>query len=368
MLNVHIEFLKLINSTDKSDIKSEIRKIISKKKSEKDIKNLENLIIALRVGNTKYIWNEERNEILLHEKNISGYIKMYLDEENLLDRFFILPTIPEMMNIKDFERAIKQINVEYEIQLARKKDLLKVQSEANRNTPLAISSMVKIIVAACIYKEISEGNIELSSTIKIKAEDISVLSAGIGKQNIGDLFTVEELLKLLLFVSDNTAMDIFIDYLGEDKIEKFLNFENSKVENKGYKFNFPLTKKIYTEAWCTESNSEQQWRNSAMKKVVWTEGLDYFIDLDYVRYSMNYLLNNSWIPWDDIQNNNVIYKGGSAPGVLSCIWSTRNLGKEDFLQFLFVINKRAPFSLLEELYIFGCANKLLDFYGVLKVS
>ncbi|HEC2232298.1 TPA: hypothetical protein R1967_002591, partial [Staphylococcus delphini] len=162
--------------------------------------------------------------------------------------------------------------------------------------------------------------------------------------------------------------DIFIDYLGEDKIEKFLNFENSKVENKGYKFNFPLTKKIYTEAWCTESNSEQQWRNSAMKKVVWTEGLDYFIDLDYVRYSMNYLLNNSWIPWDDIQNNNVIYKGGSAPGVLSCIWSTRNLGKEDFLQFLFVINKRAPFSLLEELYIFGCANKLLDFYGVLKVS
>ncbi|PWZ92825.1 hypothetical protein DD865_16040, partial [Staphylococcus pseudintermedius] len=61
MLNVHIEFLKLINSTDKSDIKSEIRKIISKKKSEKDIKNLENLIISLRVGNTKYIWNEERN-------------------------------------------------------------------------------------------------------------------------------------------------------------------------------------------------------------------------------------------------------------------------------------------------------------------
>ncbi|EIU0347134.1 serine hydrolase, partial [Staphylococcus pseudintermedius] len=221
MLNVHIEFLKLINSTDKSDIKSEIRKIISKKKSEKDIKNLENLIISLRVGNTKYIWNEERNEIVLNEKNISGRIKMYLDEENLLDRFFILPTIPEMTNIKDFERAIKQINVDYEIQLVRKKDLLKVQSEANRNTPLAISSMVKIIVAACIYKEISEGNIELSSTIKIKAEDISVLSAGIGKQNIGDLFTIEELLKLLLFVSDNTAMDIFIDYLGEDKIEKF---------------------------------------------------------------------------------------------------------------------------------------------------
>ncbi|GAB0277486.1 serine hydrolase [Staphylococcus pseudintermedius] len=214
MLNVHIEFLKLINSTDKSDIKSEIRKIISKKKSEKDIKNLENLIISLRVGNTKYIWNEERNEIVLNEKNISGCIKMYLDEENLLDRFFILPTIPEMTNIKDFERAIKQINVDYEIQLVRKKDLLKVQSEANRNTPLAISSMVKIIVAACIYKEISEGNIELSSTIKIKAEDISVLSAGIGKQNIGDLFTIEELLKLLLFVSDNTAMDIFIDYLG----------------------------------------------------------------------------------------------------------------------------------------------------------
>ncbi|EJG0131582.1 hypothetical protein C3E46_RS11825, partial [Staphylococcus pseudintermedius] len=72
MLNVHIEFLKLINSTDKSDIKSEIRKIISKKKSEKDIKNLENLIISLRVGNTKYIWNEERNEIVLNEKNISG--------------------------------------------------------------------------------------------------------------------------------------------------------------------------------------------------------------------------------------------------------------------------------------------------------
>lgn len=121
MLNVHIEFLKLINSTDKSDIKSEIRKIISKKKSEKDIKNLENLIISLRVGNTKYIWNEERNEIVLNEKNISGRIKMYLDEENLLDRFFILPTIPEMTNIKDFERAIKQINVDYEIQLVRKK-------------------------------------------------------------------------------------------------------------------------------------------------------------------------------------------------------------------------------------------------------
>lgn len=80
---------------------------------------------------------------------------------------------------------------------------------------------------------------------------------------------------------------------------------------------------------------------------------------------VNNIIKNDWVPWDELkQTPAIIYKGGSAPGVLSALWSTRHI-KDGELSLIFSLNRTYPLTIIEELYIFECANKLLTNIGML---
>ncbi|MBA8760063.1 serine hydrolase [Staphylococcus coagulans] len=367
MLKVQQKLMDLLNSKHRVMSKSQIEHIISKNKSEENAKQLQVLIQALRIGETYFEWDESMQTITLVGQSVSGYLDMYFDDEGLLDKFYILPNMPTVSDFTAFEQAVRCLGVDYEIQFIQNDEKLVTQS--NKNNILAIASMVKIIVAACVYREINEERLSFQTEIEVKREDISVLSSGISEDNIGQTFTIRELLKLMLIFSDNTAMDILLKYLGTQRLKSFLFYISEFSDDISDIAVIPLTKYLYGKAWCPDETSEDTWRYLAMTQVAWTKGLDYFIQLDCIRFCMNDLLNQKWLPWDDLPNESkLIYKGGSAPGVLSCLWSSRTKESKEFMQFVFTLNRKTPFSLLEEIYIFGCANQLLYHSGLVTLE
>ncbi|MDI9232133.1 serine hydrolase [Staphylococcus caprae] len=359
MIDIKLKLLKILQSEEKSIKKEEIKKIISSNKSEKDIKQLIQLFYALKIGGIQFTIDFDKENIKMIDGAISGYIDIYTDTDGYLDKFFLIPQTSKISNLDGFEAAIKKLNASYEIIWIHndKKQLKK--SNGLRN--LAVASMVKIIIAGCVYDEVINGKIDFENEIEIRREHISVLSAGISEKDIGNSINIKNLLKNMLLISDNSAMDILIDFLGKEKINQYIRTNILEKYQKCLMDNIKLTKSVYGEAWCFDQNSMKQSRHRSLTEVAWTKGLDYFIPLSTIGDVMKTILKNEWVPWDDLSTNEeLVYKGGSAPGVLSCIWTSRKYIRNHNLQLLFAINREHVFSLLEELYIFECANKLLQ--------
>ncbi|PTH71955.1 serine hydrolase, partial [Staphylococcus agnetis] len=302
MLKSQKLFLELLNEETLDVDYEKMKKLVSKEINMKEVKKLETLIQALKVGDNKYKWNDNHKSISVSNNSIKGNFSMRFDNEGLLKNFFIIPETPIISDLNTFEESVKIVNCEYEIQLEDGLNLFKIKSNSMK-TP-AIASMVKIVVAYCTLKDVNLGNLKLESCFKIKNEDISVLSAGISSQNIGQEFTVQQLLSNMMILSDNTAMDILIKRLGEGKIQKYIS---EISENINVVISLPLSKKIYSKAWMSENLDNKLIRYNSMTKVVWTKNLDYFIPLDIIRKCLDYLLIQNWLPWDDLNlKNNII--------------------------------------------------------------
>lgn len=359
LLDLKSELLEILRSNERVIKKSKINKIISKNKSEEDVRQLIQLFYALKLGNIQFVRDSD-NKIKMIDNEITGYVEIYSDSDGYLDKFFLIPKTDEITNIEIFESAIKKLNANYEIVFIHNNEKqLKAAKDLNE---LAVASMVKIIVAGCVYDEIDGGAIDFETQIEIKRKNISVLSSGLSDKDVGKFISIKDLLRNMLLLSDNSAMDIFIDFLGKNKINKYIKNNTPDKYHENLINNIKLTKTVYGEAWCFDKEYPEKWRSRALTEVAWFKGLDYFIPLSIIGEIMKDILKQEWVPWDDLKTNEeLVYKGGSAPGVLSCVWSSRKCSDNN-LQFLFAFNRESIFSLLEELYIFECANKLLHNY------
>ena len=84
------------------------------------------------------------------------------------------------------------------------------------------ASMIKVFIMAYAMGEAANNRLDLNKTITLKAVD-KVGGAGIisGWQN-GTEISLEELIKLMITESDNTATNMLIDYLGMDNINQYI--------------------------------------------------------------------------------------------------------------------------------------------------
>lgn len=89
------------------------------------------------------------------------------------------------------------------------------------------ASMIKVFIMAYAMDEAAHTKLNLSSTITLKGSD-KVGGAGvISGWHTGTAISIEELIRLMITESDNTATNMLIDYLGMDNI-------NSYIKRNGY--------------------------------------------------------------------------------------------------------------------------------------
>jgi len=95
------------------------------------------------------------------------------------------------------------------------------------------ASLIKIFILAEAVCRIREGKLELDTEIDVKESDMVDFSVLMFLK--ARPYTLEELLKLMIVYSDNTATNVLIDYLGMDEINnriKQLGFSKTVLQRK----------------------------------------------------------------------------------------------------------------------------------------
>ncbi len=94
-------------------------------------------------------------------------------------------------------------------------------------------SLIKVFILAEAVRRIRCGELALDTEIDVKASDVVDFSVLVFLKERA--YTLEELLRLMIVYSDNTATNVLIDYLGYDDINKHirdLGFEKSLLQRK----------------------------------------------------------------------------------------------------------------------------------------
>lgn len=95
------------------------------------------------------------------------------------------------------------------------------------------ASLIKVFIMAEAMRRIKNGELSLDSEVDVKASDIVDFSVLLFLKPRA--YTLEELMRLMIVYSDNTATNVLIDFLGIDKINeciRTLGYEKSLLQRK----------------------------------------------------------------------------------------------------------------------------------------
>lgn len=315
-----------------------------------------NLLTELRSDSVEITVSSDL-EIEIQSGSITAKLICDFSKAGRLSKMRIVPDTPEVQSLTEFGAAMKPLGVNIEI--IAFSDVLAERIMCS-DVPIAIASLVKVVVAAAIVQQVSEKSLSLEQQYLLKSDDISVLSAGLSDRNVGSTIKISALLALLLTVSDNSAMDILLK-VGGGAIKNYvqtlcLHLGLSPIQD------FPeiqSTKDIYGKAWGIPQNDaeEEVVRSRSLSEVRWQEGFDYFIPLEVVAKASNDLVKSS-VYEQIFGHNKVLFKGGSAPGVISALMAPVE-GNDGQRTIAFALNRNRIFSIVEEIFVFDCARQLL---------
>lgn len=325
--------------------------------SPKHREELYRLLFELHSDSIHITASNDNNIFRLRSNLIDATLITQITDEGELNRLQVKPEVPRIQSLSDFVSALEKLHASVEIAMMSEKSNKTI---VHSDTPLAVASLVKVVVASIIIRQIERGQLKLNQKHIINASDISILSAGLSMKNIGTAVTVKELLLLMLFFSDNSAMDILIKIGGEGFQEYFQTMMNASL-TKSTKVSPRIkpTKEIYGAAWGSLSVEQtKKIRERSLTEIRWVDGLDYFIPLTIVNKAA-YSLIHSNIYKNIFDLRRDFFKGGSAPGVISALVAPFNEEIEKPV-ISFALNRRSSFSLVEEIYVFDSVRKLFE--------
>jgi beta-lactamase class A len=232
----------------------------------------------------------------------------------------------------------------------------------------AVSSLFKVFVLLATLEAVDGGELTLDHEHRVAAEDLSPLSAGLSHRHIGARVTVADLCRLMALQSDNTATDILIELVGRPAVLTTMADCGAPTE-----LNAPLRsmREAIDGSWPViagdRDDREELLRARSLSTPVHRSGWDFYAPLTAVRAAMRRLSEASWTPWEGAPRSGghhwpLLYKGGSAPGVLAAAWCRRT--STGPVSLAFALNCPEPLGAFEELFAFSCAEKALTQLGI----
>lgn len=242
--NKVIEFQKIIIEDTKN------KKKIKKKFNFKIIIGLFFVIFFLIVGVVFY------NQIF-KSNDVNNKVTKFIDreqiekekeekEEQLLKEKYDL-CIQEPLNINDtsaeintyIEELNNYLKVNYSTSVSYIDLNLGFEYKYNENVRYYAASTMKSVVALYVYEKADEGLINLDETIVYTSEYKWGASSFMQTHKYGDEITIRDLVKFSIIVSDNSAYQMLVDYVGKSTIREFgsslgASLTMSDVDNFGY--------------------------------------------------------------------------------------------------------------------------------------
>lgn len=111
----------------------------------------------------------------------------------------------------------------------------KAEVKINENLIFPSASTIKLAIMSELLNRVNEGSMKLDDTIEL-TEAMKTGGDGILKElHYGHKFSLEEIMAMMIIVSDNMATNILIDLLGMDNVNaaiKRLGLKNTKLQRK----------------------------------------------------------------------------------------------------------------------------------------
>ncbi|OGX14816.1 MAG: hypothetical protein A2166_05895 [Omnitrophica WOR_2 bacterium RBG_13_41_10] len=109
------------------------------------------------------------------------------------------------------------------------------QIKINPNGSFPAASLVKIpIMAACFYA-VNEGRLKLDENLQLRTKDKVLGSGNLKNLASGRLFSIQQLLEIMITESDNTATNMLIERIGFDYLNdcfKKIGLKNTNISRK----------------------------------------------------------------------------------------------------------------------------------------
>lgn len=83
------------------------------------------------------------------------------------------------------------------------------------------ASTIKMLDALYIYENAANGNLDLNTTKKYTKNFKVLYSSGLEKYKIGDMISLRDLVKYAITVSDNSAHQMLVDFIGFNKLKNY---------------------------------------------------------------------------------------------------------------------------------------------------
>lgn len=97
------------------------------------------------------------------------------------------------------------------------------------------ASTIKILILAALFQKVIEGRVDLNNRIEVNEKDIVDGAGVIYILDKNNSYTILDLAKLMIILSDNTATNILIDLIGIEYINNYaktIGLKNTELQRK----------------------------------------------------------------------------------------------------------------------------------------
>jgi len=325
------EYLKKIFTDDKIEYQKIFDKSVFKAVSEEKLKEIVNEY-KTKLGELNYIDGKDGVYDVIC-KNGKTESKVTLNKENLIVGFWFgqlnlfndtLETIVE--ELKKHEGTLS-INI-----VKNNKDKV---FALNETEPLGVGSAFKLFVLKALNEKIKQKKAKWETVIKTDKNYFSLPSGFLQTWEDKSPITLKSLANLMISISDNTATDLLITYLGRDFVEKYSPKRVSPFlkTSEMFKLKWGVDKKV-TENFINGSPKEKlqilkdiekfdinkvkfDASPTLISKLEWFISAKELCEVIYDVKDNTALQINTGIGLKKDKWNYVGYKGGSEPGVLN---------------------------------------------------
>lgn len=333
---------------------------------------------------------------LIFEKGFSVQLTIVVDSKQpyYITGLSLGESIPIAANLNAIVEELKKFPGETSFIAAKLKDgKLQTLASHNADKPLAIGSTFKLYILSELVRSIKAGEHKWTDIVNLQEDSISLPSGMLQKWPVGSPVTLHTLASLMISISDNTATDHLIKFLGREKIEKMLTVTgNAKAEltipflktNEMFKLKLESSGKMADIYIAKDTKARREMLNNEVSKVdkqslkpfskpLYIDKLEWFASANDLACLLNYLREqteseetkaargvlaiNRGIEISEKDWPYVGFKGGSEPGVLNLTYLLQSTKGEWFFLSLGWNNANAP---VDQNKLVGIAKSSID--------
>lgn len=218
-----------------------------------------NVILGARVYTTKQQSNQEPKQ---EDPGQFPYLSKRIFVENQNDILINFIPLREALR-KYVEKPENKVGVYFEYLPSG------TSIGVNDREEVKLASLSKVPLAMSIFKKIERGQMSLNDSLVIKKEHLDQKFGNLWKKGEGTKLSVEDLIRLALVESDNTAYYVLLETLTDEEINEVyenldiaINQEEEKEEGKFFPIVSPksyssIFRSLYLSSFLSEQNSNR---------------------------------------------------------------------------------------------------------------